>query len=397
MNYSGSVGKEASKWYYVIELGRDSNGKRRQKKKRGFKTKKEAQAALTKTLHELNTRTYIEPSTQKFGEYLEQWLEYKKTSVAESTYRTYFGNLKTHILPEFENIPLANLKPLNIQQFYTKLLNEKQLNHNTVRKIHTMLVNALDRAVKFDMISKNPAKQVDPPKETKAEMEVWDVDEVHTFLSVAKESHLYMVYLIAINTGMRQGEILGLSWDGVNLEDGIIYVSQTLSNDGKTIIATTKTAAGMRTIAIPEELAADLKRHKLEQKKHRLKMGSLYTDLNLVCATSIGTTVSASNLRRNFNIFIKKANVKKIRFHDLRHTHATLMLKQGIHPKIVSERLGHADTRMTLDRYSHLLPNMQKEAAQKFNELLYGRKENGSQHSEHNEIKETHQQYVTNW
>lgn len=386
MNYSGSVRKEASKWYYVIEFGRDSNGKRKQKKKRGFKTKKEAQAALTKALHELNTRTYIEPSTQKFGEYLEQWLEYKKTSVADSTYKTYYGNLKAHILPEFENIPMGNLKPLHIQQFYIKLLNEKQLNHNTVRKIHTMLVNALERAVKFDMVWKNVAKLVDPPKETKAVMEVWDVNEVRTFLNVAKESHLFMVYLIAINTGMRQGEILGLSWDGVNLDDGIIYVKQTLSNDGQTLKAATKTAAGMRTIAIPDELVTELKRHKLEQKKHRLKMGTLYTDMNLVCATTVGTPVIASNLRRNFNIFIKKANVKKIRFHDIRHTHATLLLKQGVHPKIVSERLGHADTRMTLDRYSHLLPNMQKETAQKFGELLYGREDNNKHLSDQNKV-----------
>ncbi|MFZ3591502.1 tyrosine-type recombinase/integrase [Bacillus sp. DJP31] len=396
MNYSGSVRKEASKWYYVIELGKDSNGKRKQKKKRGFKTKKEAQAALTKALHELNSGTYIEPSTQKLGEYLVQWLEYKKTTVAESTYTTYCYILKKHILPEFENMSLSTLKPLHIQQFYTKLLNEKKLHHNSVRKIHAILGNALERAVKFDMMLKNVAKLVDPPKESKDEMEVWDVNEVLRFLEVAKESHLYMVYLIAINTGMRQGEILGLSWDGVNLDEKVLYVKQTLSNDGKTINKTTKTAAGMRTIAMPDELVTELKRYKLEQKKHRLQMGSLYTDMNLVNPTSVGTPVIPSNLRRNFNIFIEKANVKKIRFHDLRHTHATLLLKQGVHPKIVSERLGHADTRMTLDRYSHLLPNMQKETAQKFGELLYGHKDS-SHLGNQNGIKEPIQQYVTNW
>ncbi|MFL0363158.1 tyrosine-type recombinase/integrase [Pseudobacillus sp. 179-B 2D1 NHS] len=396
MSYSGSVRKEGSKWYYVIEQGKDSNGKRKQKKKRGFKTQKEAKAALTKALHELNTGTYIEPSSQKLGEYLIQWLDFKKTSVAESTYKTYYYNLRTHILPELENITLANLKPMHIQQFYAKLLNEKHLNHNTVRKVHTMLVNALERAVKFDMVLKNAAKLVDPPKESKSEMEVWDVDEVLTFLETAKESHLYMVYLIAINTGMRQGEILGLSWEGVNLDDGVIYVKQTLSNDGKTLKATTKTAAGMRTVAIPDELIAELKRHKLEQKKHRLRVGSLYTDMNLVNATEVGTPINPSNLRRNFKIFIKKAGVKNIRFHDLRHTHATLLLKQGVHPKIVSERLGHADTRMTLDRYSHLLPNMQKETAKRFGELLFGQKDQ-SHISDQNEIKETLEAYVTNW
>lgn len=387
MTYTGSVRKEGSKWYYVIELGKDSNGKRKQKKKRGFKTKKDAQAALTKSLHELNSGTYIEPSTQKTGEFLMDWLENKKMTIKESTYKTYYYILKKHIIPEFENVPLSNLKSLNIQKFHTKLLNEKGLSNNTVRKIHFILGNALNLAVNFDMVIKNAAKPVNPPKETKAQTEVWDVNEVLRFIEVAKESHLYMVYLIAINTGMRQGEILGLSWDGVNFDEGVLYVKQTLSIDGQTINKTTKTAAGMRTIALPNELITELKRHKLEQIKHRLQMGSLYKDMNLVNPTNVGTPVIASNLRRNFNIFIKKANVKKIRFHDLRHTHATLLLKQGVHPKIVSERLGHTDTRMTLDRYSHLLPNMQKETAQKFSELLYGNK-NPSLLSDQNEIKE---------
>lgn len=379
MNYSGSTRKEGSKWYYVIELGKDSNGKRMQKKKRGFKTQKEAKAALNKALHELNTGTYIEPSTQKTGEYLTEWLEFKKTTVGETTYTTYYYNLSKHILPELENITLANLKPLHIQRLYAKLLNEKKLNPNTVRKVHTMLVNALERAVKFDMVIKNVAKLVDPPKESKSTMGVWDVDETLTFLEDAKDSHFYLVYLIAIHTGMRQGEILGLSWDGINLEQGIIYVKQTLSNDGKKLRASTKTAAGMRTIAIPDELVTELKRHNINQKKHRLQAGTLYADFNLVNTTEIGTPINPSNLRRNFNIFIEKAKVRKIRFHDLRHTHATLLLKGGINPKIVCERLGHADLRMTLERYSHVLPNMQKDTAEKFSELLYGKKHKPAQ------------------
>jgi len=392
MHYTGSVRKEGNKWYYVIEMGKDIRGKRKQKKKRGFKTKKEAKAALTKTLHEMNTGSYIEPSTQKFGEFLLGWLEIKKTTVAESSYTTYYYNLKSHILPELENIALGNLKPIHIQQFYTKLLNEKKLNHNTVRKIHTMLVNALEHAVKLEMIVRNVASLVDPPKETKSEMEVWDVDEVKQFLNAAKDSPFYMVYLIAINTGMRQGEILGLPWENVNIEEESIHVKQTLSS-GKKLKSTTKTAAGLRTVAIPDELVRELKRHKLEQKKHRLQMGELYTDYNLVNASEVGTPINPSNLRRDFNIYIKKAGVKKIRFHDLRHTHATLLLKQGVHPKIVSERLGHADTRMTLDRYSHLLPNMQRETARQFGEMLYGKANNMDNHDE---VNESVLGYVTN-
>jgi integrase len=374
MQYTGSTGKESSKWYYVIELGKDSNGKRKQKKKRGFKTQKEAKVALNKGLHELNSGTYIEPSTQKTGEYLTEWLKDKKGAVVDSTYNTYYYNLTNHILPELENITLANLKPMHIQRLYSKLLHEKNLSHNTVRKVHMILVNALERAVKFEMVLKNAAKLVEPPKETKSKMDVWDVDEALLFLETAKNSHLFLVYMIGIHTGMRQGEILGLSWDAVNLDQGVISVKQTLSNGGKTLKPTTKTLAGMRTIAIPYELIEELKRLKHEQNKKKLQVGADYFNFNLVNATELGTPINPSNLRRNFNIFIKKSGVKRIRFHDLRHTHATMLLKGGINPKIVSERLGHADMRMTLDRYSHVLPNMQKATAQKFSEILYGNK-----------------------
>lgn len=395
MNYTGSVRKDGTKWYYVIELGKDLNGKRKQKKKRGFKTQKEAKASLNKALHELNTGTYIQPSNVLLGDFMKDWLQYKKSNVAESSFETYYYNLKNHINPGLGNIPLSKLKAQDVQKFYQQLLSEKRLNHNTVRKIHSMLGNALDRAVKYEMINKNVVKLVESPKETKSEMKVWDLDQVKTFLAYSVESHLYIVYFIAINTGMRQGEILGLSWDSVDLENNIISVRQTLSNYGKSIKATTKTSAGMRTITVPQELSNELKKHKLEQMKRRLMMGTLYQDMNLVNASELGTPINPSNLRRNFNIFIKKAGLPKIRFHDLRHTHATLLLKEEVNPKIVSERLGHADTRMTLDRYSHVLPNMQKETATKFGELLYGSKSLKNV-DESKGIKESFFPYVTN-
>jgi integrase len=394
MAYTGSVRKEGSKWYYVIEMGRDANNKRIQKKKRGFKTKKEAKQALTEALNSLNSGTFVEPSKEKLGIFLDKWLEMKRMTIKESTFDTYRLNLTTHIIPELGNIPLKDLNPMIIQRFYLKLKNEKGLSNNTVRKLHSILVNALNHAVKLEMIVKNPVNLVDPPKEENSEMKVWDVEEVRQFLEVARGSHFYMVYLIALTTGMRQGEILGLSWNDINFDDGIIHVRQTLSKDGKKIIPSTKTASGTRSIAMPDELIAALKQHKISQSKHRLRLGPLYHDMNLVNSTENGTPINASNLRRNFSIFIKKANVKKIRFHDLRHTHATLLLKQGVHPKIVSERLGHADTRITLDRYSHLLPNMQKDTAREFGKMLFGQ---SSQLSDQNQLKESPLLYVTNW
>ncbi len=182
---------------------------------------------------------------------------------------------------------------------------------------------------------------------------------------------LEIVYSIAINTGMRQGEILGLPWKNIDFEKGIIHVNQTLANYGTEIVTTTKNDSSRRSIAIPKELVKELREYKHEQNKAIIKLGALYENNGLVNASEKGTPLSPNNLRRNFNLYIAKAKVNKIRFHDLRHTHASLLLKDGTNPKIIAERLGHANTRMTLDRYSHLFPNLQAETAEQFGRILY--------------------------
>ncbi|EMI09196.1 integrase family protein [Anoxybacillus gonensis] len=171
---------------------------------------------------------------------------------------------------------------------------------------------------------------------------------------------------------MRQGEILGLRWKDVDFENGCVRITQTLSSDGKEILPYTKTKSGARTIDLPEETIVQLKKHKKLIQQEKLKLGpQIYKDLDLVVCTELGTPTNKSNIRRIFNAIIKKAKVPKIRFHDMRHTHATLLLLQGVNPKIVSERLGHADVRITLDTYSHLLPSMQKDTAIKFGKMLF--------------------------
>jgi len=173
---------------------------------------------------------------------------------------------------------------------------------------------------------------------------------------------------------MRQGEILGLRWRDIEFDRKTLNVRQTLSHTGELVNAT-KTAASSRTIALPDQLVAELKKHKITQAEEKLKAGSLYTNNELVVATQLGTPLNPRNLVRNFYGLIKKTELNKIRFHDLRHTHASLLLIQGAHPKVVSERLGHADTRITLDTYSHLLPNMQEETAKQFGDMLFNNKE----------------------
>jgi integrase len=372
MTVSGSIGKGKTSWHYVIELGKDMFGKRKQKRKRGFKTKKEAQKALTESLHAMNTGRYIEPNKMHMSEYLDNWLNNKQIQVKKSTFKKYYWLVNSHIKPYIGNIALSKLSGLNIQQLYRLLATEKHLSNENIRKVHSVLNNALKEAVRLELILKNVASLVDPPKAIKPEVKVWDVDEAQHFLKVTQSNRYHIVYLLALTTGMRQGEILGLRWKDIDFDREMLYVRQTLSHDGFELNPHTKTAAGTRTIALPAQVLQVLQEHKIMQAKEKLKAKEIFENFDLIVCTNLGTPLHPRNLLRNFYLHIEKAKLNKIRFHDLRHTHASLLLKQGVHPKIVSERLGHADTRITMDTYSHLLPNMQRDTAKEFGKMFFG-------------------------
>ncbi|WP_233522486.1 site-specific integrase [Peribacillus glennii] len=189
-------------------------------------------------------------------------------------------------------------------------------------------------------------------------------------MKVATENRLYPAFHLAITTGMRRGEILGLRWKDIDLEKGILYVRQTLSRDGKHFLNGAKTDAGVRSIQLANESIVMLKKQKRLIAKEKLSYGPGYTDYDLVICTSKGTPVIPSNLKRTYQRLIKEADIPVIRFHDLRHTHATMLLAQGVHAKVISERLGHSNIKTTLDIYSHILPNMQEDAANQIDALL---------------------------
>nr|WP_053348840.1 site-specific integrase [Peribacillus butanolivorans] len=201
-------------------------------------------------------------------------------------------------------------------------------------------------------------------------MNVWDEEEVNRFLKVAKEDPVYIVFYLALTTGMRQGEILGLRWKDINLEKGLLNIKQTLSHDGKTFLSGAKTKSSLRTINLSLSSIKVLITRKLTVSKEKLSLGPIYQDFDLVACTQHGTPLNPVNIRRTFKRMIKMADVPEIRFHDLRHTHATLLLSNGVHVKVISERLGHSNIKVTLDTYSHVLPSMQEEVARKLDEII---------------------------
>jgi len=359
-------------WYFVLTCGKKEDGKPRQFKKRGFKTKQEAQKAMLELEQSLTMGTYIQPNKILYKEYLlNQFLEDKMTKVKKQTLDTYRWIVEKHIIPVIGSVELTKLNPMMIQGLYNKLTKEQALSDENIQKVHTLINDSLKKAERWGLIARNPAALVDRPKAVKKEITVWNVEEVRLFLKHAKKSgRYYITFLLALTTGMRQGEILGLRWKDVDFENGCVRITQTLSSDGKELLPYTKTKSGSRTIDLPEETIMALKEHWLFIRRE--KEARVYKDLDLVVCTEFGTPTHKSNIRRVFKNIIKQAGTPKIRFHDMRHTHATLLLLQGVNPKIVSERLGHADVRITLDTYSHLLPSMQKDTAIKFGKMLFG-------------------------
>lgn len=219
-------GKDPKTWSLVIELGRDpQTGKRRQKWISFKGTKREAQAALTDLLKELNEGTFVEPSKETVGQYLDRWLrDYAKPSLRQTTYESYESVIRVHVTPAIGHIPLAKLKPVHLQQLYAARLADGRadgrpggLSATTVRYIHAVIKEALKHAVKWGLLARNVADAVDPPRISRREQQAWSPEEAQRFLAAVREDRLYPLYLMAITTGMRRGELLGLRWQDVDL------------------------------------------------------------------------------------------------------------------------------------------------------------------------------------
>lgn len=371
----GHVRKRGRKWCFVLDVGQDpTTGKRKQKWFSGFKTKKDAEKAMAKTIHELDQGTYVEPKKITLAEYLPEWLDnHGKHNLKPTTYATYSCFIKNHIIPSLGSLTLNQLQPLHLQKFYTKKLENGRtdgkggLSPQSVRYLHAILRKALDHAVKWQIINRNVAKFVDPPPITKIEITTLTSEQVADFLYHAKNDRYYIAFLLAVTTGLRRGEILALRWQDIDFQSKVASIRRSLVLvDNKTVFQDPKTYGSQRSISLPNLVMIELERHQRIQRQERISKGNTYQNNDLIITTSLGTPVSPRNLLRSFKKILKKASLPDIRLHDIRHTHATLMLQQGEHPKIVSERLGHSNTRVTLDTYSHVLPNMQKDAVERF-------------------------------
>ena len=321
--------------------------------------------------------SYFEPATTPFGEYLDQWLDHVGDSLAATTRVRDRSIIDRHLKPALGHHALAKLTPMMLQAYYTEALKSGRdggkgpLSPATVLKHHHIIHRALRQAVRWQLLDRNPADAVDPPKALRTEMHVLNGPQTAALLVAAQSDRLHMPVLLAVSTGLRRGELLGLRWGDIDLVNGTVAVRQTINETSEGIaFAGPKTAKSRRVLPIGATIVAALKRHRAAQDELRLALGSGYGDGDLVFAAPDGSPWSPAAFSLAFMRLLRKTTLPTIRFHDLRHTHASQLLAQGVHPKIVSERLGHANIGITLDIYSHVLPGLQEAAVAAYDEAL---------------------------
>lgn len=295
---------------------------------------------------------------------LEGWLEGTiKGSVKATTYESYERIIKCHIKPELGRHKLKTLTPDRVQALYQRKL-DSGLTTGTVRLVHSVLSRALDQAVKWGMVPRNVCKATTPPKRVSEEIKPLDSKQARRLLDQAKGERLEALYVLAVTAGMRFGELLGLRWQDLDLEAATLRVRRTKSTAKSGPDFTTPKNGRGRIINLTRQAVEALKAHRAAQNAERLKAGSLWQDHGLVFCTHGGKPLDSHNVARtSFKPLLKRAELPSIRFHDLRHTCATLLLSQGHHPRLVQELLGHSSVALTLDRYSHVMPGMGEQTA----------------------------------
>lgn len=339
-------------------------------------TKKEALAWILETKNQIARGLTYQGADLTLEEFLAEWLSTVSSSGSKGTYFTYSWTVEKRIIPYIGNVNLMDLRPDRIQRFYNYLQKEG-LSAHAVAVTHKTLRVAMNHAVKLGLIGRNPCSGTIPPKPEQSEMMFYDDEQVRSLLKTAQDigDKLYPLYFLAIHTGMRQAELMGLKWEDVDWNLSTIQVKRQVrhfTGAGYAFLGP-KSKSGTRTIKLGKQALEILRDHKKDQEMIISSAKGNWTHLDLIFSSTVGTPLTASNIRRDFRKLLKASGLPKIRFHDLRHTAASLMLNHGIPVLIVSKRLGHSKPSITIDVYGHIIPSRQEEAAQLMDNLMFDR------------------------
>lgn len=367
----GSLHKKGKTFYIVFDQGRDPVTNKRKQKwiSLGTTDRKVAAAKYADMVKEINTGSYIEPAKMSLGEYLKKWLEHIATNVRASTHESYTW-AAGHVIKGLGYIALDKLKPLHIQEHLTKARRSK-LSPTSVRYQYNILREALTQAVKWELLAVNPCAAIDPPRKEKFQAKVYTPDQLQQLLEAAQSSNINLPVVLAVTCGMRRGEVCGLRWQDISFDKSILFVRNSLDWENSQLkLRPVKTSTSERSVKLPQLALDVLKIEKRQQAEDKLRAGGMYDDKDFCWAWDDGRPHDPDYLYKQFRKVLAENKLPQIRFHDLRHSHATFLLLAGVPIKVISERLGHSSTKITQDIYSHVLPQMQEQAADEVDRIL---------------------------
>ena len=368
-------------WRFVVDVN-PPGAPRRQVRRSGFRTKREALAAMAEVQSQAHDSggAFVEASRQTLGSYLAEWLTASKSHYAPGAWDAARLHVERYIAPRIGGVPLRSLTTTRLKAFYAELAESGRvrggggLSNKTVHNVHRTLSRALNDALREHppRIKVNPATGAHraPSSPTQA---TWNVAQLRSFLEAHRDDRLHALWRLAASSGLRRGELAGLRWRDVDLETGRLAISQQRAKGGGAVaVGVTKGKRG-RTVALDEATRRSLREHRVRQAEERLAVGAAWQDeTGLVFTHPDGTPLHPDSITKHFKRRVRDAGLPWVKLHGLRHTHATLMLEAGVHIKVVQERLGHSSIAITGDVYSHVTPGLQDEAAERVARLMDG-------------------------
>jgi len=363
-------------WAIVIDIRDAATGKRKRRWHSFAGNKRAAQIECARLISELNGGTYLEPNKTTVAQFLDRWLDDIKPNVTPKTHERYTEIAKKNLVPALGALILTKLKPMHIAGAYAKALSDGRrkgaggLSPSTVHYMHRLLKQALAHAVRWQMLPRNPADAVDPPKVERPTMSTYDMDQTAELLDAVRATRMVMPVVLGVLCGLRRGEIAALRWQHINLAGGQLAVVESAEQTAAGVRYKKPKSGRGRTLALSGSVVEELRLHRVRQAEELLKVGVRQTGATFVCTREDGLPLQPRSLSQAWRCFAMNGSLPRVRFHDLRHAHATHLLASGVHPKVASERLGHSKVGITLDLYSHVLPGMQEDAAARVDEAL---------------------------
>lgn len=377
MKHTARDGKTVTWWVRTEE--KDDAGLRK-RPRHVFRTKKEAQDFIAQRHADVERGVAVDPNRITTSEYLVHWLETSvEPRVRPSTHAGYERVVRVQLTPRLGTVRLQKLTAMHVQQAYTAMLASantqrpgRLLSHRSVRLAHTVLKMALKQAVRWRMVPRNVAEDVDPPKAVRPQIRTWNGEQARAFLAGTKTDHYGALWVLALSTGARLGELRGLRWCDVDLAKGSISIRQQITRvRGADLVSKPKTEAGSRQITLPLEAIAALREQLTRRPMLPVPMDESQRDTDPVFSRPDGTPLDQDAVVSRFGMQVKRLGLTRITFHGMRHTHATLLLVEGVNVKAVSARLGHSSIQITLDTYAHVLPEMEEHAADAIGSALF--------------------------